>query len=239
MWRRPPDLHRATDRRFRHRIVARAQFHGIHINAYAHGIHVRATAARQPARSGQDLSRRQPLRRASVGRDESPAAQMALITVNAAASSLTVSGTFAQRFFGTHTTSACFPFDATRSPTENPSDHPHPSPSPRPHCNSPSATADRVCCAPPRASASSRRCSPCPRPFEPCLAVGVPYPGDWPSPNSTNMRPVPAETNAEMERINTCPGWGRGQGTSTTSVAPVFRLWRICFTRPSSANRHE
>src|SRR6266581_3173704 len=41
-------------------------------------------------------------------------------TVKAAASSDTASGIFAHRFEGTHTISACRPFDATRSPTLNP-----------------------------------------------------------------------------------------------------------------------
>ena len=49
-----------------------------------------------------------------------PCKAMAPITVNAAASSLTVSGILAHKFVGTHTTSACLPLDATRSPTENP-----------------------------------------------------------------------------------------------------------------------
>ena len=45
-----------------------------------------------------------------------PCSPIEPMTVKAASSSLTLSGMCATRFFGTHTNSACCPFDATLSP---------------------------------------------------------------------------------------------------------------------------
>ena len=53
-------------------------------------------------------------------------------------------------------------------------------------------------------------------------------------PKSTSIRSVPADTNVRDVRIRRCPRPTAGAGTSTISVAPVLRFWRICFMRIQS-----
>ena len=150
------------------------------------------------------------------------------ITVKAASSSEISSGTFATKFLGTQTYSAWFPLEATRSPTLN-SVTPFPTATTRPTLQYPNGkgcpnllkTASNVGCKP-SVLILSNTCltrSGCWR----ALSIRFAFP------NSTNIRSVPKETSVRVVWINTYPFFTCGTGTSSRTVAPLFKSCIICF----------